>query len=71
MCTHCSCTDLATWWWQVAKARLRQATVLVLGVMRVEIGKEVFVCDEAQAGFTTSGDERVWLSSVLFVVESF
>ena len=33
--------------------------------------EEVFVCDEAQADLTTSGDERVWLSSVLFGVDSF
>lgn len=39
--------------------------------MRAGDREEVFVCDEAQAGLTTSGDERVWLSSVLFGVDSF
>jgi hypothetical protein len=39
--------------------------------MRAGDREEVFVCNEAQAGLTTSGDERVWLSSVLFGVDSF
>lgn len=39
--------------------------------MRAETEKRFFVCDEAQAGFPTSEDERVWLRSVLFGVDSF